>query len=155
MFLYTAALILCNKNPQQGLTYITLSMAVFTLVQALGVRYFWPSEKRLQKVMGTLSLAIGMVFISMEWKGFSVTLLWLVTSVLLFVIIAWAKSVSFRMASIVVMAITLFKLVIFDSMSFTTIEKVISYLSIGVLLLLVSFFYQKFKDQLFEPKDLH
>jgi uncharacterized membrane protein len=48
------------------------------------------------------------------------------------------------------MGVTLLKLVVLDSLTFSTIQKVIAYLVLGVLLLLVSYFYQKFKNQLFE-----
>jgi hypothetical protein len=48
------------------------------------------------------------------------------------------------------MGATLLKLVVLDSLTFSTIQKVIAYLVLGVLLLLISFFYQKYKQQLFE-----
>ena len=54
------------------------------------------------------------------------------------------------MMAIVLIGVTLAKLVVFDSLIFTTVQKVIAYLILGVLLLIVSFFYQKFKQKLFE-----
>jgi uncharacterized membrane protein len=53
------------------------------------------------------------------------------------------------MTGITLMGLTLLKLVVLDSLTFSTIQKVIAYLVLGVLLLLVSFFYQKYKQQLF------
>jgi len=47
------------------------------------------------------------------------------------------------------MGITLLKLLVFDSITFSPVQKIISYVVLGVLLLVVSFFYQKFKQQLF------
>ncbi len=49
-----------------------------------------------------------------------------------------------RLASILLIGITLGKLIIFDSANFSTIQKIISFLVIGILLLLFSFYYQKY-----------
>jgi uncharacterized membrane protein len=54
-----------------------------------------------------------------------------------------------RMASIVLMGITLLKLVLLDSITFGPVQKIVSYIVLGVLLLVISFFYQKFRQQLF------
>jgi uncharacterized membrane protein len=53
------------------------------------------------------------------------------------------------MTAILLIGLTLLKLLILDSISFSPVQKIISYLVLGVLLLVVSFFYQKFKKQLF------
>jgi uncharacterized membrane protein len=53
------------------------------------------------------------------------------------------------MTAITLMGVTLLKLLVLDSLTFSTIQKVVAYLVLGVLLLLVSFFYQKFRQQLF------
>ena len=60
------------------------------------------------------------------------------------------------MAAILIMGLTLLKLLVLDSQSFSPVQKIIAYVVLGVLLLVVSFFYQKFKKQLFgELDDLH
>ena len=56
------------------------------------------------------------------------------------------------MAGIILIGVTLGKLVALDSLTFTTVQKVIAYLVLGILLLVVSFMYQKFKQQLFSDK---
>jgi uncharacterized membrane protein len=48
---------------------------------------------------------------------------------------------------------TLLKLVLLDSMTFSPVQKIISYVVLGVLLLVVSFFYQKFTQTLFQGND--
>jgi uncharacterized membrane protein len=50
------------------------------------------------------------------------------------------------------MGITLVKLVVVDSLRFSTVQKIVAYLTLGVLLLLVGFFYQRFKEKLFRPE---
>jgi uncharacterized membrane protein len=84
------------------------------------------------------------MFIGFQWDGLTVTLLWLTVSVLLFVWGAWEKKSWPRLASILLIGITLGKLIIFDSADFSTVQKIISFLVIGVLLLLFSFYYQKY-----------
>ena len=78
-----------------------------------------------------------------------VTLLWLLTAVSIFSIGVYRKSVPVRMTSILLMGLTLLKLVLLDSISFSAVQKIIAYVVLGVLLLVVSFFYQKFRKQLF------
>ena len=51
----------------------------------------------------------------------------------------------FRISSIILFAITLIKLLLIDSVDFNSVEKVIAYLFIGIVLLVISFLYQKFK----------
>jgi uncharacterized membrane protein len=91
-----------------------------------------------------------MLFIGFQWSGIMVTLLWLLTAVVIFVLGVRQKSNPLRMTGITLMGITLLKLVVLDSLTFSLIQKVIAYLILGVLLLLVSYFYQKYKNQLFQ-----
>jgi uncharacterized membrane protein len=95
------------------------------------------------------ALLLFVIFIGFQWKGITVTLLWLLTAILIFIAGVRSKSIPARMAAISLMGFTLFKLVAFDSLRFSTLQKVIAYLVLGVLLLAVSFFYQKFREQLF------
>jgi len=50
----------------------------------------------------------------------------------------------------VLFGVTLLKLITFDSASFSAVEKIITYISIGAVLLVISFLYQKYKGLLFE-----
>jgi len=90
------------------------------------------------------------VFIAFEWSGITVTLVWLLIAIIIFTVGVVKKWPSLRMASIVLMGATLLKLAVFDSLTFSTVQKVISYLSLGVLLLVTSYLYQKYKQRLFD-----
>lgn len=120
---------------------ISFLFAAFAALQFIGFQ-FW-RERTAGKALGFYALALFVVFIGFQWKGITVTLLWLLTAVLIFVAGVRFKSVPARMAAIGLIGLTLFKLVAFDSLTFTTLQKVIAYLVLGVLLLVVSFFYQK------------
>ena len=131
------------------ISLITICICIICALQALFVYLSWKDEVLMQRMLLALSLIFFVLFIAFEWTGVTVTFLWLLTSVLLFFIGIVRRSVPARMAAIMLMGITLLKLVVVDSLTFTTIQKIVSYLALGVLLLFVSFFYQKFKDQLF------
>ena len=127
---------------------IALFLSLFVALQAL-LFHYW-QEQRTRNILAWYALSLFVLFIGFQWSGIMVTLLWLLTAVVIFVIGARQKSNPIRMTGITLMGVTLLKLVVLDSLRFSTIQKVIAYLVLGVLLLLVSFFYQKYKQQLFE-----
>jgi uncharacterized membrane protein len=127
---------------------ISLLFSLFAAAQML--LFFYWKEKTATRLLAYYALLLFVVFIGFQWKGITVTLLWLLTAVVIFIAGARLKSIPARMAGIALMGFTLLKLVVLDSLTFSTLQKVIAYLVLGVLLLLVSFFYQKFRQQLFE-----
>ncbi len=127
--------------------------ALFLALQAVAFHQLMPQEKYTIRMHAAFAFILLVIFIGFEWQGILVTLLWLATAVLLFGWGLYVKSNSFRMASIVLMGTTLLKLLIFDSLKFTTIQKVIAYITLGILLLIVSFLYQKFRQQLFQDEE--
>lgn len=153
IFLYLSSiLILAPHMGVHSLAAVTGFFALFAALQT-GVYYaFLRGEVYIRKLHFILAFALLILFIALEWDGLKVTLLWLLLALLTF---AWGiaiKSVSLRMAGISLMGLTLLKLLVLDSMRFTTVQKLISYLVLGILLLLVSFFYQKFKQKLFDDE---
>ena len=151
VFLYLAALlILAPGMAEKQLAAITGVTALFVAVQTWACHAFWPKEAYLRKLHFVLAFALVILFVALEWNGLKVTLLWLLMALLVFSWGVWYKSVALRMAGISLMGLTLLKLLVLDSATFTTVQKVISYLVLGILLLIVSFFYQKFKQKLFD-----
>jgi uncharacterized membrane protein len=153
--LYIAALFIAglsvNINP--NLALITLAICFAVAVQALLFYNYWKEEQSLVRSLFSLAFLLFVMFIAFNWDGFTVTLLWLSTAVIVFVAGFRLRSVATRMAAIILIGVTLAKLLALDSIVFTTVQKVIAYLVLGVLLLVVSFFYQKFRQQLFSDKD--
>ena len=145
---YIAALYVFGYSFEKAtIAIITLLLSSFAAVQAL--LFYWWKEEGMKKTLGYYALLLFVIFIGFQWKGITVTLLWLLTAVIIFIAGVKLKSIALRLASIGLMGVTLLKLVLLDSLTFTTIQKVIAYLVLGVLLLLISYFYQKFKEQLF------
>jgi len=126
---------------------------VFMFLFALLNYFFFPSEIILQQTLAMQTVILLSMFIGFNWSGLTVTLLWVALALILFVLGIYNHRSWPRLAAILLMSITLGKLVIFDSSKFTTIQKIIAYLIIGSLLLVLSFFYQKFKQTLFQNQD--
>ena len=145
---YVAALFVFGYSfADSTVALISLLFAVFAGLQALGLTVW--KEQSAAKFLSFYALVLFILFIGFQWKGITVTLLWLLTAVVLFVAGVRFKSIPARMAAIALIGFTLLKLVALDSLTFSTLQKVIAYLVLGVLLLVVSFFYQKFKERLF------
>ena len=154
--LYIAVLFLfgfSEKATNGDLAAITFITSIIVSVQGLLFYTYWKEEVYSTRLLSSLALTLFVMFIAFNWDGFTVTFLWLLMAVIVF---AWGfrmRSVRARMAGIILIGVTLGKLLVLDSLTFTTVQKVIAYLVLGVLLLIVSFFYQKFRQQLFSDKE--
>lgn len=147
--LYIAALfVFGNAFADANLAKITIILSVLVALQAAAFHYVW-KEDYTKRVMAAFAFLLFILFIAFQWSGLTVTLLWLLTAVVVFALGMLRKQAALRMTSIILMGVTLFKLVVLDSMTFSTVQKVIAYLILGVLLLVVSYFYQKYKQHLF------
>jgi len=152
--LYTGACLLSGVlGMDMELASVTLAIAAVTAAEGFIIRRVWPEEGRMAQAFGALALLLFVTFIGLRWDGFTVTLLWLLTAVVVFGLGFWLHSVTARLLALVLIGVTLGKLVLADSQRFTTVQKVIAYLILGVLLLVTSFFYQKFRQRIFANGD--
>lgn len=149
---YTASLLLFPSFSENALAIISLIVCFFAAAQAYSFSAFWKEEQYVQRLLYGLSFILFIVFIAFQWDGLLVTLLWLLTAVLVFTWGVLRKSPAARMTAMLLMGTTLLKLVVLDSLRFSAVQKIISYVLLGILLLVISFFYQKFRHQLF-PDD--
>lgn len=81
------------------------------------------------------------------------SILWGSYSFLLVGIGIWRKNKSLRIGAIGLFAITLLKLFVYDISHLGTISKTIVFVSLGVLLLAISFLYTKYKRLIFEDDE--
>ena len=132
-----------------NIAFLTFIIALITAIQTMAIHLKWEEERLTKKMLAALSLLLFIIFIAFNWDGITVTLLWLLTAVIIFAIGVYRKSVLIRMTAIILMGLTLLKLVLLDSNNFSPVQKIIAYVVLGVLLLIISFFYQKFRKQLF------
>jgi len=61
----------------------------------------------------------------------------------------WKKNKDVRITAIVLFGVTLAKLFLYDIANLTTISKTIVLVSLGILLLIISFLYNKYKLLIF------
>lgn len=151
VFLYFAAVVLyAPASTLLQIGWVSFIAALWVGGQAAIFHFLFGTEPVFNKIMTLLAVVFLLIFIACLWDGLPVTFMWLAIAVGLFVAGVHAKRVWLRLSGIVLMGITLLKLLTFDAATFNTLQKIISYLTLGVLLLVVSFFYQKFKQKLFE-----
>ncbi|SHF48866.1 Predicted membrane protein [Cnuella takakiae] len=126
---------------------------VFSLVAAVQGFFFQKRFSQAPSLANThYLLATGLLVMAIAWyfDGLQVTFIWLLLSVGLFLLGVTLKDKWWRLASLGLMALTLLKLLLLDSQRFTAGQKVAAYITLGLLLLVVSFFYQKFRQKWFE-----
>lgn len=142
-----------------GVRYVSL----FFFVGLLLVLYKYPKQEFIQMTSG-FRILVGILlhgsalwFLSSElihWMhigGFSQTyklglsILWGIYSLYLISIGIWKKKKHLRIMAIVLFGITLAKLFIYDISHLDTIAKTIVFVSLGILLLIISFLYNKYK----------
>ena len=73
------------------------------------------------------------------------SILWGVYALLLIVLGIWKKKKHLRLGAMALFAITLIKLFFYDLSQLDTISKTILFVSLGILLLIISFLYNKYK----------
>jgi hypothetical protein len=150
--LYIGSLFISTPSMNvHSLASVTFINAVVAAILAAVLYYAW-KEKQSSLIIGAFAFLLFILFIAFQWTGLNVTFLWLLVALLLFAVGVMRKLKVLRMAAIVLLGITLFKLVIFDSLTFTTVQKVISYLVLGILLLVVSYLYQKYRHRMFNDE---
>lgn len=150
LLLYTVvAIVFAASHQKPDYSFVNAGFALFTALQAALAFYLLPNETYLKKGLVLFAVSFFLLFLANRWEGVTVTLLWMLTAVVLFAIGFGLKTVWLRLSSMVLMGITLAKLVLLDSLRFSTLQKIIAYLTLGVLLLVVGYFYQRFKEKLF------
>ncbi|MBK7230389.1 MAG: DUF2339 domain-containing protein [Ignavibacteriales bacterium] len=83
----------------------------------------------------------------------SLSIIWGLYSLLLIALGIWKKKKHLRLAAIVLFSITLLKLFLFDVSNLDTIPKTILFVSLGILLLIISFLYNRFKNLIFNEDE--
>jgi len=76
---------------------------------------------------------------------------WLFSSIVLMGLGIWRRSRSLRIASIVLFGFTILKIFIYDLSFLDTLYRIFSFIGLGVILLGVSYTYQRYKGLIFGP----
>ena len=83
---------------------------------------------------------------STQSNKLGLSILWGVYSLLLIALGIWKKKKYLRIGAIVLFGVTLIKLFFYDISHLSTIAKTIVFVSLGLLLLIISFLYNKYKN---------
>lgn len=155
VFFYSAVLLL-YKQSNEASTYANIALALsflhFTI--SAGVYFFLKTQRSLSRFYLLAGIVLLIIFIPVKYDGILVSVLWIIAALLLFIAGFMLKISMLRFLSFSLFAITIIKLAAIDSMRFSTIEKIITWISIGAVLLAISFLYQKYKQLLFGKDEL-
>ncbi|RXK58031.1 DUF2339 domain-containing protein [Lacibacter luteus] len=150
LFVYIS-LIALYKTERETTVYadITLFYGLFQFALSIVVYQFLKQYRNLCDWFIFTGIIFLVLFVPIKYSGITISLIWIAGAIALFTAGFFLKKRILRFFSIGLFGITLFKLVVSDSQRFSTIEKIITYVSIGVVLLVISFLYQKYKELLF------
>jgi len=82
---------------------------------------------------------------STESYKLGISIFWGISSLVLIAIGIWKNKIHLRIMAMALFAVTLVKLFIYDISHLDTISKTIVFISLGILLLIISFLYNKYK----------
>jgi uncharacterized membrane protein len=136
--------------------------------------YRYTKQHFLQRIIAPITLTLGfdalfypllLIIVSselincMDLAGYNdsyklgLSILWGVYALFLVVIGIYFKKRHLRIGAIVLFAITLAKLFLYDISQLSTVAKTVVFVSVGILMLIVSFLYNKYKTVIFGMDD--
>ncbi|MFN5346846.1 MAG: DUF2339 domain-containing protein, partial [Bacteroidota bacterium] len=92
------------------------------------------------------------IYNSEQTDKLGLSILWGIYSLILITIGIWKKNKSIRIGAIALFGFTLLKLFFYDLSQLNTIDKTIVFVILGVLLLIISFLYNKYKHLISDEK---
>ncbi|OIO18540.1 MAG: hypothetical protein COY69_00495 [Candidatus Magasanikbacteria bacterium CG_4_10_14_0_8_um_filter_32_14] len=109
-----------------------------------------PSESYLPDVYSYAGTFLAFVLVILEMQEFWISVGWTFLAMIILLLgIAYRKKY-LRLQGMLIFAATILKVFIYDTRGLDTIYRTISYMVLGVILLLVSFVYTKYKEKLKE-----
>ena len=91
-----------------------------------------------------------MVFflVLLEMEEFWISVGWTILAAAVLVLGFYLKRKQFRLQGIILFGITILKVFLYDTRELDTLYRTISFIVLGIILLLASFIYTKYKDKL-------
>lgn len=142
-------------------TNILASTRVFSFVITIIALYFvvFYLGKNVKKV-GAHKSILGLYFVSagalsvliilLEFEGFWISTGWALFAIISIVLGFIIKEKGLRFQGIVILGLTVIKVFLYDTRELGTLPRTISFIVLGVILLLASLLYSKYKDKLRE-----
>ncbi len=127
---------------------VTLVTLIFIFITTDTMDFF---EKKIFLVSNIHNSAISVLINNYRnQQQLSISGIWLLYSVIIMVIGIYRSRFNVRIASIIVFGITIVKVFFFDLSNLDTLHRIISFMALGVILIFVSFLYQRFKHLIFK-----
>ncbi|RYY62946.1 MAG: DUF2339 domain-containing protein [Chitinophagaceae bacterium] len=145
--LYLSAVLVFPVNDSEPLVQ-TAILLILVAAWAVLTRWKMPDERQLFRFLFIQSLCLLILYIGFRWDGITVTLLWITVSVLMFSTGVIKRAGWLRVCSVLLIGGTLLKLITLDAVRFTTGQRIVSFIVIGILLLIGSFYYQRINTAL-------
>lgn len=86
-----------------------------------------------------------------EWSGPLITFLWAVSALALIVYGLLRRTRAYRIFGLILFALTILKVLLFDSSELDGLERIAAFIGTGLLLLVLSFVYQKAASKFLSP----
>lgn len=137
-FFVALMLVVCKKYVMQDFMKWNFKIPVDLLIH---LTILWILSNELMNRMDIMELG--------QLHTFGLSIFWGVYSLTLIVLGIWKRQKHLRIAAIFLFTIILIKLFVYDMSGFGTLYKTIAFVSLGVLLLITSFLYNKYKSHLY------
>lgn len=130
------------------ISHISLLLLVFILIST-EIRDTYEQQKAILKLNQTSSdLQIQLNNLS-DLQQLTLSGAWLFYSIILMVIGLWKRSQTLRFSAIFIFGISVLKIFIYDLSFLDTLYRIISFFILGVILLVVSYLYNRYKQVIF------
>ncbi|MBS1536120.1 MAG: DUF2339 domain-containing protein [Bacteroidetes bacterium] len=157
MILFTFQLNILRRNSKfiDRINYKTLYIGIFGLAilflifELITVETYSYYQKQLSLLIiqyGGDSTHEYLITDNENMQQLMLSVVWLVYSILMMIMGFWKKNRSLRISSISLSGIVILKVFLFDLSFLTLLYRVISFFGLGVILLLTSYFYQRYKQ---------
>ncbi|WP_299206997.1 DUF2339 domain-containing protein [Brumimicrobium sp.] len=146
-----------------GIRYVSFAFVAFALFACYTYVRQEPKQKYLRTAFEFLlhtttiwiasSELINWMDLAQTNNKFGLSILWGTYSLFLIVLGIWKKKKHLRIGAIILLGITLVKLFLYDISHLNTIAKTTVFVSLGVLLLVISYLYNKYKHIISDEND--
>jgi uncharacterized membrane protein len=124
---------------------IGVILVVFILLTGETRDFFQKDIEILSRQSG-LSASHGSLYHFLNLQQMSLSGMWLLYSAVLMGLGLWGKYRELRLAAITVFGLSILKIFIYDLSFLETLYRIFSFMALGVILLAVSYAYQKYRD---------
>jgi uncharacterized membrane protein len=127
---------------------IVVALLVFVLLTGETRDYFEQMAAVIRRTPGMPGYAHELTRIA-NLRQLSLSGIWLLYSIVLMVLGLWRRVRGIRIMSIVLFGFTILKIFIYDLSFLETLYRIFSFIGLGVILLGVSYLYQRYKSVIF------